>query len=437
MKYKIIVDKQSSTNPSNEKREYEIDIEELRVKGDVYDSLIITKDEDYVMRRLALSEYQILSVLEEPIKQPLKDINIELFEGDNYIYLMDMTGNRFYAEYLVKNDFTDIYCTRNEMNSAINQSASQIELSVNQKLIGYSTTEEMNALIKLLSNEIALEIAKKVNDEDLTGASIILRINDEVSEITINADKIDITGKKVSFKTEISSSYTYSSTDLNNIKKYIMEELTLTSAQQELYDIDKDGKVTAGDYVKIKNMVGTSGGKATINGTFQIDPDSASRSLILRDSNGNIITSIGLLGMQTQSFNSQYINADTGIITNLTVDGIFTNNSDKRLKNNIKKINDNYINLLKEINTVTFKYNKDTKNKTHIGFIAQEVEEAFKNNNIEASPVYIDESGIYSLEYIQFIGILWKIVQNLTKRMEKLEQKNENLEKRIKELEAK
>ena len=107
MKYKIIVDKQSRTNPSEEKREYEVDIEELRFKGDVYDSLVITKDEDYVMRRLELTDFYVLKELETPIKEPLENINIELFEGDNYIYLIDMTGNKFYAEYLIKNDFSE------------------------------------------------------------------------------------------------------------------------------------------------------------------------------------------------------------------------------------------------------------------------------------------------------------------------------------------
>lgn len=167
MKYKIIVDKQSRTNPSSEKKEYVIDIEELRVKGDVYDSLVITKDEDYVMRRLSLSEYHVLTELEKPKKEPLKDITIELFEGDNYIYLVDMVGNKFYAEYIVKNDFTDIYVTTNEMNSAINQSAKIIELSVNQKLTGYSTTEEMNSAIQLKVDSINSEVAKKVNETEL------------------------------------------------------------------------------------------------------------------------------------------------------------------------------------------------------------------------------------------------------------------------------
>ena len=194
MKYKIIVDKQSRTNPSSEKKEYVIDIEELRVKGDVYDSLVITKDEDYVMRRLSLSEYQVLTELETPIKEPLKDINIELFEGDNYIYLVDMVGNKFYAEYLIKNEFNDIYVTLNQMHSAINQSASEVEIAVNQKLTKYSTTEEMNAVIAAKSDEINLEVSKKVNDSELTGANLSLRINNDTSEAKIKADKINING---------------------------------------------------------------------------------------------------------------------------------------------------------------------------------------------------------------------------------------------------
>lgn len=154
MKYKLIVDKQSRTNPSADKREYEIDIEELRVKGDVYDSLVITVEETYIMRRLSLSEYQVLSVLDKPIKESVGDLNVQLFEGDNYIYLMDLTGNKFYAEYIVKNEFNELYVTNAQMNSAINQSARNVEISVNQKLTGYATKTEMNASIDVKADEI-------------------------------------------------------------------------------------------------------------------------------------------------------------------------------------------------------------------------------------------------------------------------------------------
>lgn len=160
MKYKLIVDKQSKTNPSVDKREYEIDVEELRFKDDVADSLVITVEETYIMRRLSLSEYHVLSVLETPIKEPLGDLNVQLFEGENYIYLMDMTGNKFYAEYIVKNEFNNLYVTNVQMNSAINQSVKSIELSVSQKLMGYSTTTEMNATIDVKANEIKNSVKK-------------------------------------------------------------------------------------------------------------------------------------------------------------------------------------------------------------------------------------------------------------------------------------
>lgn len=189
MKYKIIVDKQSRNNPSDEKRIYEIDIEELRSKGDVYDSLVITKDEDYVMRRLGLSEYHVLKVLDEPVKEPLEDINIELFEGDNYIYLVDMTGNRFFAEYLVKNEFINEFVTTAEMNSTIRSTARNIELSVNQKLSDYLTEEETNSIIQLLAGQINLELAKKVGDDE-----IISKINMTTEKVKILSKLIELEG---------------------------------------------------------------------------------------------------------------------------------------------------------------------------------------------------------------------------------------------------
>ena len=215
MQYKIIVDKQPSSNPSNEKKEYIVDIEELRVKGDVYDSLNIEMDRTYVTRRLSLSEYGVLSVLDTPVIEELEDVDIKLFEGDNYIYLMDMQGNKFYAEYLVKNDFTDLYVTTNQMNSAITQTAESIEFSVNQKLEGYSTTEEMNAAINIKAGEITSSVSKTYSTkEELNTAKseikqttdsitstvstkvgkneVISRINQSAEAVQINANKISL-----------------------------------------------------------------------------------------------------------------------------------------------------------------------------------------------------------------------------------------------------
>lgn len=188
MQYKIIVDKQSRTNPSDEKREYTIDIEELRVKGDVYDSLVITKDEDYVMRRLSLSEYQVLSVLETPIKEPLESINIELFEGDNYIYLIDMVGNKFYAEYLVKNEFNDTYTTKAEFKTAINETSQKIELMAMTKLDKneFATYLELNSeAVKVAWNMITDYLQMEVLNENAS-----LTVRDEAKSLLMSLDKL-------------------------------------------------------------------------------------------------------------------------------------------------------------------------------------------------------------------------------------------------------
>lgn len=195
MKYKLIVDKQSRTNPSTDKKEYEIDVEELRFKGDVADSLIITVEETYIMRRLSLSEFNVLSVLETPIKEPLGDLNVELFEGDNYIYLTDMTGNKFYAEYIIKNEFNELYVTNAQMNTAINQSAKSIELGVSQKLIGYTTIEETEQ-----AKQGAIDAANTSTDEKLGNYSTTLQMN---AAINLKANEIANTvSETYSTKTE-------------------------------------------------------------------------------------------------------------------------------------------------------------------------------------------------------------------------------------------
>ena len=195
MNYKLIVDKQSRIEPTEEKKEYRIDIEELRVKGNVFDSLVITKDGTYVMRRLSLSEFGVLSILDNPVKEKIKNITIELFEGDNYIYLIDMENNRFHAEYLIKNNFTDIWATREEVNSEINQTADQIELSVNRKLEGYSTTEEMNSIITQTAEGINLEVSKKVGVDEI------------ISSINLSKEKGEIKAEKISLDRKSNRSY--------------------------------------------------------------------------------------------------------------------------------------------------------------------------------------------------------------------------------------
>ena len=277
MKYKIIVDKQPRNNPSDEKKEYEIDIEELRVKGDVYDSLIITREEDYVMRRLSLSENMVLTVLDEPIKEPIPELNIELFEGDNYVYLIDMVGNRFYAEYLIKNDFTDLYVTESRMQSVITQTSSSILGAVSLSLDNLDKTISASLELKLNKEDLISEINASADIINFTAGKFIIdtpnlkfdgKGNVTVSgEITSNSGKIGgwtinsdgLTNEKVFIRNDGSSTI-YTVADLIIMRGYIMgyTGFNLSSEMIQHYDLNGDGEVGPGDFVMLQNLIGIS-----------------------------------------------------------------------------------------------------------------------------------------------------------------------------------
>lgn len=429
MKYKIVVDKQSRTNPSEEKREYEVDIEELRFKGDVYDSLVITKDEDYVMRRLELTDFYVLKELETPIKEPLENINIELFEGDNYIYLIDMVGNKFYAEYLLKNEFNDTYVIKSEMNTAIDQSAKGIELSVNQKLQNYSTTEEMNSAIDMKANEINTKVEKKVDEETITGAYLILKINGDTSEAKLNADKIEL-----------------SANDILNLLAGNTINLGSKSIviASDNFNVDKNGNVIASN-------IDITGGKINLKddntsssySCFKISNTDENRYLYIKpfelninnDVNGNYIHNFASNGVSeidlafgnnklelhtTSSESSIWLtdgNNNTTITQSRIITPVLNQTSLKSKKKNIKKLNVDAIELVKKADICLYNLKGEKKeSKKHLGLVIGE--------GYNCPDIVISEDG-QGIEQYSYTSLLYKAFQQLLERIEKLEAKNE------------
>ena len=192
MKYTIVADKQSRTNPPNEKREISFEIDELRKKGDVHDDLIIENGRAKVIRRIALSKYNVTSVLENEVIEDLGEAKIQLFEGDNYIYVKDEYNNQMCAEYIVKSDFTDMYVTRLEMKSEIEQTAQGITMSVDKKLEGYTNTEEMKALLKVEAEGITSEVSKQYATKDEMNSSITQTANEIKSIVSVSIGTVNL-----------------------------------------------------------------------------------------------------------------------------------------------------------------------------------------------------------------------------------------------------
>lgn len=435
MQYKIIVDKQPRNNPSEEKREYIIDIEELRMKGNICDELVITKDEDYVIRRLELTEYHVLKILDKPINQPLNDVNIELFEGDNYIYILDMVGNRFYAEYLIKNEFNGLYVTERRLTSAINQLSGRIELNVTQML-----------------------------DEEMASANIILKINDTMSEAQINADKISFLGKildftaeemsiesknfsvdkdgnivaksgeiggfklgETEFSTEIEGLYNFNTYDARNVLAMQKGQISKSSIAYRLYDMNNDNNIDLTDAQKILRIVqNLEENTKNVKGTFEINSKDAKNFLSIL-CGGALAVSIGTGGINTQLLSAENIVCSTSMTdTAIAMNGLtgevnaknFNNTSLESTKKNIEKLEENMLDTVK--NAELYKYNYKIENdeaKKHIGFVIGE--------NYKTPREAVSNSG-EAIDIYSMCSILWKAVQELTQKVEKLKQEVSN-----------
>lgn len=109
--------------------------------------------------------------------------------------------------------------------------------------------------------------------------------------------------------------------------------------------------------------------------------------------------------------------------------GVF-NGSDRRIKNSISDDLAQYEVMFNGLKPVKYKLNSGTSGRYHIGFIAQDVEEALAAAKLDSADFGgfgrdKDEHGneILSLRYSEFIALNTLMIQKLTERVNELEQR--------------
>lgn len=105
----------------------------------------------------------------------------------------------------------------------------------------------------------------------------------------------------------------------------------------------------------------------------------------------------------------------------------WSNTSDARLKNSIDYDLEKYKNVTEKLNACTFKFNNDPQ-KTHFGFIAQDVRELLEEDGLDpddfsiiSTSVNEDGESIYHLCYDELIALQQWQIQKLEARIERLE----------------
>lgn len=173
-KVTLVVDTRNRVSISENAKVFEIDMQEpLCNLDDVCDQLVINANEDKatctvkVVRYLKVNSNGTITKLAKPVETILYDnLDISLFEGTNYIYLLEYPNWKIEARYMFKSDINKYLATKVEMNSKITQTAEQINL----------------------------EVRKKVDEDE-----IISSINQSAEQIQIEANKISLKRKRIKF----------------------------------------------------------------------------------------------------------------------------------------------------------------------------------------------------------------------------------------------
>lgn len=452
----LVVDK--TRNLSDEAKIIELPVKNLYAQNNVYDEFVVEKNRAKLIHRLIANQQGEIVPLQQEFVEDLGEVNIELFEGDNYIYLYSLIndGAIYEIDYTIPSEFTDTFATEVYVNSSIEQTANQILLQVNEKV------DEEEIIAKL---NVAVEDGQGI--VELKGNSVII----ESDNFTLDADgRIDATSGEIggfdlddtSFSVNVSETRgPYTSSDLTRVRNIFLGNVTPTATDYEKYDINGDGAITSIDYSNIALAVNNSGGYVTKSGTFSINSDKANEVLLLKDTNDNIITRIGMMGQRFSSIGADRItlanednsdliggispndvsfshvstgaHASMAVATNGTdaylemadsnnnfmnytsgniyVSGIVTQGSLEERKKNFEKL-ENAKEILRD--TDIYKYNFKTEedtDKKHIGFVIGD------NFNYSQDITSSENSGV---DIYAMTSVLWQVVKEQQEEIDKL-----------------
>ena len=368
----LIVDTQPRSNLSANAKIFEIAMKEpLRNIGQVRDELNIINNKVTVIRRISND----LQVLEQEIIEELGEIKIPTYKDNTYIYIREYPTLEYFGRYIIDNDYLETFATQGELQQA---------------------TVQLNSKIEQTSQSILLEVSEEYVEQKKV-----------ISAILVSPEKVQIEGNRINLKGTVTAN--------NNFK--ILDDGSMEA---------RNGKFTGGD---IKLIQGNNKENPCFSITMKDDNqrcDLLPNYLAMYDDYSQGLAGaylemwISKYGGEIALFNSlsQYTIVRSGQIetTGEMIAEAFNPRSTVEIKENIKKFNNNALNIINNSNIYSFNYKNNKKNNT-IGLIIGEgyntPKEVISNN---------EAINMYSMN-----SLAWKAIQELSEKVT-------DLEKQIKEL---
>ena len=347
------------------------------------------------------------------------------------------------------------------LSTKISQTAESITSEVNKT---YETKDNANSQYQKLSSSItqtADEISSKVSKDN-----IISEINQSAEAVSIKANKISLEGV-----TTVNDNFRIDETG----KMHCEEADIKGNVSANTFTCWDTLKMGSSQYaavatvlsVIVNNITGAveviidpNGvvDEAVANAVLRCDKGLVTKSISHSDSNILFRNSMLLAGFYGESFrpNSEYKDIGKLGTASLYWNAIYSKNgaisvSDKNAKENIEYMDDKetFFNSLKPC---TFKFKNG--DRTHFGFISQDVEEALKENGMtafdfagfckdlkmetfinddgeEEERIVLDDMGdeqyTYSLRYSEFIALNTHMIQKANKKIEQQQKEIDDL----------
>lgn len=304
----------------------------------------------------------------------------------------------------IETEVAETYATKSELqttNSTITQTANSIRSEVSQTYETKDNAEEnynsLSSTITQTATGINTEVAKKVGKTE-----VVSSINQSAEGITINANKINISGTITAINNDTSTSISGGKISTGTLSASKITFGTLNGNNVSITNL-KAGNIVSGSLTSTNVKIGSW----NLNGTGINSSNAQIYPAYLGYQNNGAWTSVNWAGVGRAG----------------------TAYSDRNLKKNIKSLDERFNGFFDDLKPISFKW-KSTKyktdNKEHIGFIAQDVQEAQKNNDIDLDIVY-ETDKILNLDKRELIALnTWQI--------QKLKQENKELKGLIDEL---
>ena len=345
-----------------------------------------------------------------------------------YINVRAMASNIYTSQFATRSELSQTasnirtevsgeYATKTELqtvSSSITQTADSITSQVAQTYETKQNAEEnytnLSSTITQTATEISSVVSQKVGKSE-----VISSINQTAEEITISANKVNISGMITAINND-------TSTTINGNKI-------------------KTGSITASQIAA--NTITSAKVNSSIITTSNFSAQSISASKITSGSLTSSNVKIGSWKLNSSGIHSDYVELfpssrgfgyknSSGGWQGVSWQGIGlagTAYSDKKLKKNIKRLDEKYNKFFDDLKPVDFNFKKKSDDKKHIGFIAQDIQKAQKDNDLEDLSLVYKDDDYLCLDKREIIALNTWQIQLLKKEIQELKKEIEELKK--------